>query len=245
MRIGITERGDAGLDLSWIYRLHEIDGAILITKNANEAFRNAVLTSPKPIIVHATCTGWGGTYMEPAVPFYKQQLDNICKLINAGFPKNRIVLRIDPIIAYEDGFERFKMVLDEATALGLIPGVRVRVSFCDNYPHVKDRLLDIGKEPFYNGRFNVDQSSVWDVQIELMNRDLVVETCAEPAYACEQFKQVGCVSETDLAIMGLAGTQTGVNPQNRHGCLCLNCKYELLNNKARCPHGCLYCYWKG
>ena len=33
MKIGITERGDAGLDLSWKEKIHEMDVSILITKN--------------------------------------------------------------------------------------------------------------------------------------------------------------------------------------------------------------------
>lgn len=42
LRIGITERGDAGLDLSWTHRLSAMDGAILITKNLNDRFRQAL-----------------------------------------------------------------------------------------------------------------------------------------------------------------------------------------------------------
>lgn len=33
MKIGITEQGDAGLDLSWVKKLSNVDAAILITKN--------------------------------------------------------------------------------------------------------------------------------------------------------------------------------------------------------------------
>lgn len=38
-RIGITERGDAGLDLSWQHKMDTVDGAIVITKYlASQAF---------------------------------------------------------------------------------------------------------------------------------------------------------------------------------------------------------------
>ena len=35
MKIGFTEQGDAGIDLSWTCKLEndEVDGAVLITKN--------------------------------------------------------------------------------------------------------------------------------------------------------------------------------------------------------------------
>lgn len=31
-KIGITEAGDAGLDLSWVNKLDTVDGAVVITK---------------------------------------------------------------------------------------------------------------------------------------------------------------------------------------------------------------------
>lgn len=74
-RVGITERGDAGLDLSWADRLQHCLFAILITKNPNDKFISKVLTVTKPIIVHITCTGWGGTELEPHVPFRRQSTD--------------------------------------------------------------------------------------------------------------------------------------------------------------------------
>ena len=44
MKIGFTERGDAGIDLSWVSKLenNEVDGAVLITKNITPVFINNV-----------------------------------------------------------------------------------------------------------------------------------------------------------------------------------------------------------
>lgn len=55
LHIGITERGDAGLDLSWTHRLSAMDGAILITKNLNDRFRQALsdAAQTKPVILRA------------------------------------------------------------------------------------------------------------------------------------------------------------------------------------------------
>lgn len=78
-KIGITERDDAGLDLSWadILKTNDYAGAVLITKNANPAFQNNVWElwnqSFKNIIIHFTCTGWGNTEMEPFVPTPESQ----------------------------------------------------------------------------------------------------------------------------------------------------------------------------
>ena len=42
-KIGITEAGDAGLDLSWKEKLGTVDGAVVITKCVSPAFYNAVV----------------------------------------------------------------------------------------------------------------------------------------------------------------------------------------------------------
>lgn len=58
MKIGITERGDAGIDLSWYEKLSLVDGTILITKNITSGLKyklmQAYLSGKKSsCIVHA------------------------------------------------------------------------------------------------------------------------------------------------------------------------------------------------
>ena len=56
MKIGITERGDAGLDYAWVAKLNQMDGVILITKNLSDKFVQTVTDCYKSypnIIVHA------------------------------------------------------------------------------------------------------------------------------------------------------------------------------------------------
>ena len=55
-RIGITEAGDAGLDLSWVDKLNDVDGAVVITKQITDSFINAALTNQEKLIIHLTCT---------------------------------------------------------------------------------------------------------------------------------------------------------------------------------------------
>ena len=97
-KIGITEAGDAGLDLSWKERLESVDGAILITKCVSPSFLKAVLEHKEKIIVHATFTGYGRSVVEPCVPPPYEEFDAILQLVKNGFPRERIVIRIDPII---------------------------------------------------------------------------------------------------------------------------------------------------
>lgn len=246
MKIGITERGDASLDLSWKKRLNLVDGAILITKQITPAFITEVNSAEVPIIVHATCTGWGATWLEPHVPNYIYQLGGICALISSGFPKDNIVLRIDPIIPTDEGINRAEQVITKAYELGLLPNMRVRVSIMDEYPHVRERLMAYSHKPFYGGSFQADALSMYEVGEMLSKYGVTFETCAEQNLSNgRNIVHEGCVSNKDLSIMGLPIVETSINPQGRNGCLCLSCKTELLTNKRKCPHGCLYCYWKG
>lgn len=247
MKIGITERGDAGLDLSWANKLQSTDMAILITKNLNGPFKEKVtaLQHNFNLIVHATCTGWGGTYMEPAVPDYKTQLDAL-KELTLSFPIEQCVLRVDPIIPTPMGLDRVRNVLQYAESLGLIPGMRVRVSIIDEYAHVKARFAKQGLPPVYQDNRKYPNANEIRLVKHLLAEfpQVTFETCAEMYLTGRNIERTGCVSAKDLAIFNLKPDTNQANPQNRLGCLCLCGKHELLENKHRCPHQCLYCYWK-
>ena len=247
--IGITERGDAAIDYSWVRKLDSVDGAILITKDVNKQFRDAVLkehTTGRKLIVHATCTGWGGTWLETNVPEYETQIKNIRALIDAGFPEEQVVLRIDPIIPHKQGFDRVRNVLSCMQDNGLV--LRVRISILDNYPHVRERFRQAGHIVLYNGAFQPFKEHMEmtkQVLTEMAHRFRVTfESCAEPQLACPEIIPTGCISETDLRLLGLDAESHRTNPQNRNGCLCLADKKELLKRKNRCPHQCIYCYWR-
>lgn len=254
-KIGITERGDGGLDLSWKDRLDGVDGVVVVTKNLNECCRDAILSAKKPVVVHCGCTGLGHTKMEPNVPRPADQLANLKALLDAGFPADRAVLRVDPIIPVPTGLAKAAEVLRLATEMAL-PVRRVRFSVYDEYPHVRERLAAMGFPPFYpNGRFYCLPEQRADVVRTLAAfPSFAFESCAEDW--CEvvantvpeargRFTVRGCISDTDLLAMGLdpAGYTSAQNIQMRHGCHCLACKTELLRSKCRCPHQCAF-YWR-
>ena len=105
-KVGITEAGDAGIDLSWAKKLDAVNGAVLVTKNVTSGFISKVLENPTKLIIHATCTGYGGTAVEPNVPAWQTQASAVQKMVLEGFPKERVVIRVDPIIPTERGLER-------------------------------------------------------------------------------------------------------------------------------------------
>ena len=147
MKFGITEAGDAGLDFSWANKL--LDGNIIITKQLtikNEKLIHLLLQNKDKIILHVTCTGFGGSKMEPNVPFTMDVYQGVSYLISKGFPVEQIVLRTDPIIPTEKGISRVKSVWDYFSDTKI---KRVRYSIIDLYPHTKSRIMEqYGKLPF-------------------------------------------------------------------------------------------------
>lgn len=250
-KIGATDGGDAGLDLSWQDKMKDVDGAVLITKHVTPTFIKAVKDLPN-VVVHATCTGYGGTVVEPNVPSLLEQFNAVLDLVKVGFPQERIVIRIDPIIPTPKGLVRAK----QAFALFIVGGFsRYRISMIDMYPHVQNRFLAAGLPLPYNGRF-APRSEDWQAANKLVSKvkavweteicrgNLRIEACAEPTLTGAI--QCGCVSAYDLQLMGLIdeGEELDSAGYQRHDCLCYSGKVELLTARKPCAHQCLYCFWK-
>lgn len=254
MKIGITEQGDAGLDLSWVQKIESntVNGAILITKNLTKVFRQQVVRLHElgyKIIVHATTTGWGESPVEPNVPHFTKQIRYLSELIESGFPVEQCVLRIDPIIPTEHGLNIVKELISYVISQQELKDIRIRISVLDEYKHVKTRLQNAGYASFYPGdNFQANVQQMNKITIMLSEFNKTFETCAESKLtnklSQKVYEKTGCISEKDLLILGLTTSNDIQNPQHRYGCHCLSCKYELLEHKTQCPHKCLYCYWK-
>lgn len=136
------------------------------------------------------------------------------------------MLRIDPIIPTTDGIgiahEIYSCRAD----------TRVRISFMDQYQHVRSNLAQVKFHlPYEDFHAPLElRRQVW----EDMGKP---EVCGEPGLPC-----TGCVSTKDCEVLGVEPI-TGVSHQ-RATCACLANKKELLTCKSPCHHGCLYCYWR-
>lgn len=229
-KIGITERGDAGIDLSWYKNIHKYDGVILITKVLSSKFIE--MSSNCNSIVHATITGLGKTVYEPNVPDLDYSLYYFNELCERISPE-RVVLRIDPIIPTEYGV---KKALNVYNKLYKENGeqTRVRVSLLDNYPHVKNRFRKTGLSPLlYNFHAPLE------LRKEILKLFPNAEVCGEPGV-----KSIGCVSEKDLEILGIETPNNISKGFQRSECSCLSVKKEIFTERKQCPNKCLYCYWK-
>lgn len=238
MKFGITEAGDAGLDFSWVDKL--LDGNIIITKHMttqNKKLNKLLLENQDRVILHVTCTGHGGTEMEPNVPKPYEVYQGVRELIKNGFPSDHIVLRTDPIIPTDRGIE----VATEPWVLFGDTGVlRCRYSIIDMYPHVRARFMKkYGRVPFSS--FQAPQKLIDNLlsTIEPFRQYYTFEACAENLP-----DKVGCISKKDYEILGLDTSTIQLGGFQRNACACCTGKTELLTNKKRCPSGCLYCYWK-
>lgn len=251
IKIGVTERGDAALDFSWVTSVLDghVDGAIVISKNLSPRLASALIelnAKGKNIILHAGCTGWGKTPMEPNVPGFGVQLESLKQLITQGFPASRCVLRIDPIIPTSEGIARADAVLTKLERLA-IPPVRIRVSVMDGYAHALKRMTERGYDVSSLTYKPSAQQLDAVAQMLCSHPGRLYETCAEDGLALRapgRFICCGCVSNIDLALFGLRYENGFSNPQNRFGCQCLGCKTELLKHRHPCAHQCAYCYWK-
>lgn len=243
-KIGITERGDAALDLSWVSKLDSVDGAIIITKNiCRSLFRQAVLENQEKLILHATITTMGHTNLEPNVPYFGDSLEALKSLIEEGFDPKRVVFRLDPII-YKSQVSFIQAYLSRIIELGI---ERLRFSFADFYPHVKERFKEKGYVlPELNkSGFTLDPTVITNC-LKILNsfEGISVESCGE--YINNRFsniEKIGCISEKDLQILGLSYKEIEIRGIRKY-CQCLSCKTELLDNRKQCAHGCIYCYWK-
>jgi hypothetical protein len=224
MSFGITERGDAGLDHSWINKADEHEGLILITKAPHK-----LPDIPSNAIVHCTITGFGGTVLEPGVERWQATIEAYFKLIEQ-YGSDRIVLRIDPIIPTKKGILAAQAVYRHKCG-------RVRISIIDAYQHVQTRLKEAGL-PSINTK-----SCLTHYPYKIRKRTIELfpnaEICGEP-----DFESIGCVSVKDYLALGLDIPQSIETSSQRKTCQCLGTKTELLNNKKQCEHGCLYCYWR-
>jgi hypothetical protein len=246
MKVGITEANDPLFDRSWErWALTERQPTILITKNIKlllERYPN--MLTQQNILVHATITGYGGTFMEPGVPKPAETLAALSSIKS----KERVVIRIDPIIPLAQFVKQSQSVFTRCTDMGY---KRFRISVMDLYPHVLKRL-----EAYHSLSYDLKQMYQWDlshalgehkdymVHAPLQFRQQIVDLfpgancCGEPGIPCTE----GCVSRTDLELMGIHPEQRYVKNQQRPFCMCLGIKKELCRHHV-CEGNCLYCFW--
>ena len=243
VKFGITERGDVAFHNEWIelVRTGKVQAAILISKGLpTPKGKEAVKDMKDRIIFHATTTGYGGTQLEPGVKTYALRLAEPAQFCQeTGLPYGHVVVRVDPIIPTAKGVETAERVVRLAFALGFR---RFRYSWMDVYGHVVQRFKDAGLSvppKVQEADPEIVKGFVDTFCAFYEKMGAWFESCAEV-----NRHQAGCISAVDFEICGLDSSAAVGKSQQRAACMCCGNKTELLNHKGRCPHKCLYCYWK-
>jgi hypothetical protein len=233
MKIGVTERGDAGIHLGEVLKaLPNYDGAILITKHPHFLLDGDSHVLPENTVIHCTITGLGHQFEPGGVDTWKA-LRDYKDLVNY-YGGDRVVLRVDPIIP-TTGF------WDMAHELVGYSKGRVRISFLDAYDHVRARFHKAGLDSaiWWDGLhapLHDRQNILTSLQLQTSRK---IEVCGEPGFQCQ-----GCVSFMDICAMGLTlPDKLGLKGQ-RGACTCIAEKTEMLTHRGQCVTGCLYCYWR-
>jgi DNA repair photolyase len=240
-RIGTCEAGEIAFNLDAFDRLYK--GNIIITKRLTDKLIEKLIENSDKIIFHCCVTGMGGTRIEPFVPTLEETYNKFIKLIEGGFPISHVVLRVDPIVPTKKGIETAMSVLRRFRGLGID---RVRISFLDNYKHVKERFKEENIDILYDGKFHAPLKDrlKWLTAIKYCAEECEygnVEACGEPG-----IESISCLSQRDIDILGLTDEITlEGSAEQRTSCGCSANKSELLRVKPhRCEHKCLYCYWR-
>ena len=251
VKIGITDLGEPCFDTSWIDKTSSVDGLVLVSKGHSELFHNKLLELKDKAVWHCTVTGLGGTKIESGVVDPMRSLDEVKKVIDAGFHASNVVVRIDPIIGNAlysqlllptSYYDLIESVIDKAYSFGVR---HFRYSYLDLYAHARKRFEDNGfTVPKYPLTF--EEMEKWATLFKRKENELEeikFMSCAEK-FVPEHHK-VGCVSIEDFKLLGLdpSSCSNGLLGQ-RKTCLCCSNKVELLKMTTPCKHGCLYCFIK-
>ena len=249
MSVGITEGYDPSYDMRW--KKSRCSMNIVITKRLTDDVIYGLLDLKSNTILHLTCTGL--RLLEPYAYSILDQLNQVNNLIKLGFPKEQVVLRIDPIVPMPNSTTA-RYIIETFCEKSLIYDkdipLRVRFSFMDMYPHVKKRFNEASITLPYE-TFNAPSYLIEDIMKLLLGcatkYNIKLETCAEGSYSSliPTELRVGCVSENDVRALQLKPEDVfeGQNNQRKF-CMCCSSKVELIPVKKRCPNQCLYCYWK-
>lgn len=238
--IGITENIDPAFHLEIFDNLY--NGNIIITKCLTNKLNEKLIEHKDKIILHCTCTGFGGSKLEPFAPTYEQTYNKLKELLCSGFPVSHVVLRIDPVIPTAKGVNTAKKVIEKFSDIGI---KRVRWSSMDMYDHVKERFKKEGIILPYN-TFHAPKEMIEVAHLELSHTckkyGMELETCGEGL-----FQGTPCLSQKDVDILGLTGEIIlEGNKGQRNTCSCPANKKQLFHGEKPhpCKNNCLYCYWK-
>lgn len=243
--------GPSGHVYSVDLSLKSVHTVVLWSKNFGNFIENnfglrTALKKYEQLYLHFTITGLGGTPVEKGAPHPDAALAQMDELISIVGNPERISIRFDPVIYWEDVgeektnlrfFEKMAPVLEEK---GI---AEVRISFAQWYNKAKKRsqrhgFAYVDPEP---------ERKLQDVQYLLevaMHHNLCLYACSQEFLT----KGTGilpsaCIDGAHLQLLhpGQEPVSTKKDKSQRAECGCTE-SVDIGSYAQSCPHCCLYCY---
>jgi hypothetical protein len=198
------------------------------------------------IYLHFTITGLGGTFIEKNAPFPQDAVGQLDELIKITGSPNRISVRFDPLIFWNDKGSRrsniqfFKQLAPEVSSKGIKD---VRFSFVQWYGKAKRRALKHDfqyidppkKEKIKAAQYLVGIARKWGLNLYSCSQDfLTVVNGIKPSACIDGFLLQKLHPRNDFVSFKKDKSQ-------RKECRCTE-SIDIGSYKQTCPHACLYCY---
>jgi hypothetical protein len=224
---------------------------VLWSKNfANVIENNAglkdVLQKYDQLYCHFTITGLGDTFIERGVPPYRKSLSQLGDLVEiVGMPE-RITVRFDPIVYWEEGGEvRTNLSIFEKMAPSFHKnGIKnIRISFAQWYKKAVQRAVKHGfhfidppnEQKLEDVRSIVRVAQDWDFDLYSCSQDFLTEI--------PEIRPSSCIDGIFLQNLhpDREAVSTKKDRTQRTECRCTE-STDIGSYTQFCPHKCIYCY---
>lgn len=250
IKCGVTDvGGDPATTDIWMdnYEKYGCKLAIIVSKGLpTKKGQEWMLAHKTTTIFHATITGWGGTDVESGVKPWREALDRVNAFVADGFPKDHVVIRVDPILLSKEGLERAKEVMTAAVEEGY---KNIKYSWCDVfYKHAQARFQVIGMMVPANVQTTAGQTMKEDMMSFILSLEkeygVHFSSCAETPKSNPHYE--GCCGKWAFEKCGFSASDVVGNATQRGDCACGANKVELIpySEISKCPHKCVYCFCK-
>lgn len=198
------------------------------------------------IYLHFTITGLGGTDIEPGAPPLDQGLSQLDDLVSIVNNPNRVSIRFDPVVFWEEKGKRcsnlplFKTIAPALSRRGIR---NVRFSFAQWYGKAVRRAGARGF-PFVDPPDDIKREEAAGLAETAADHDLFLHSCCQPSLeGVEGIQPSSCIDGALLQVLhpGGASASTGKDPGQRRDCRC-TVSTDIGSYTQVCSHSCVYCY---
>lgn len=212
----------------------------------NRAGLKDLLKRYDQIYCHFTITGLGGTLIERGVPPYRTALLQLKDLLEIAGTPDRITIRFDPIVYWEESGEVCTnlRIFEKLAPLIRNNGIKdIRISFAQWYRKAKRRATKRGfsyvdppeEQKLEDARFLVRVAREWEFNLFSCSQDFLA--------GIPGIRPSSCIDGRFLQKLHPDGEAVShaKDRTQRPECRCTE-SVDIGSYTQFCPHSCLYCY---